>query len=451
MLTIKCVTNKRGSHTNLSKSGMRCDIFDNIDSETTIKNHKDAYIRYLDNIVDQIKKMKWGEKICIMSYPYDQIHHKKYCTISKLIRFSTYIFGGYGSKNILRYFISKTKDDEDYGYTKIVQILSNNSYRNFLPIKSWETFWKSYKDEPIKDRHLFELIRTDQPCKPYLDIEWIVNDNENAKNNDYTKFIDVLIYDIKYVFKERYSIKLTNDSILISSSHSEKKASFHVIIDHIIDGKTIVYNTNRKRYPNSAWDMWVALVDINKRYKKILDQSVYTTDREFRAIFSNKTSDFRPFVPYGMNVDENSELSMDDKTCLRYMVTYISTPEHFYINTPIIPTHYLVVNKKYYFDDNMFVPHVYTDKKINHILGLIRSIHRTAEYTGRSSCGEGWRFSYLDKNELCYTGNRHDSNGFYVFEDPIKGIYMKCMSQNCKGIHILEKPKKKRSSSKKIF
>jgi hypothetical protein len=407
---------------------------------------KAKYIKYMDSVVQKIKNMKWGQTLTIASDPTNITRFKKYCNVVKNIRFSTYIFSGYGSKNILRYFMNKTKDDPDFGYQKIIQILNHNSYRRFLPIVSWKDFWDQYKDEPIKDRHVFELIRSDQPCKPYLDIEWHMDKKSNdARKADYTEFVGKLQKDLITIFKNRYKIKINENSIMIATSHSVDKASFHVVINKLINGKTIVYRTNLKHYPESAWDLWVALVEHDTKYNDVLDKTVYTTDREFRAIFSNKTTELRPFIPYEpygtkiKKITRRSKVKQDTNTCLRYTVTHSLSDEYYYIATPEPPDKYHTVNKKYCFDGS-YVPQNYTDKKINYLLNLVRSVHRTAEYTGRSSCGTGWRFSYADKNEMCYTGNKHVSNGFYVFEDTVKGIiYMKCMSENCKGIHVVER------------
>jgi hypothetical protein len=223
------------------------------------------------------------------------------------------------------------------------------------------------------------------------------------------------------------------------------------VIDKKINGKTIGFRTNRKGFPESAWDVWYALTEYDNIYNNILDKSVYTIDREFRTIFSNKTSEFRPIVPYKTTIEENALITMKTEDCLRYMVTYAHSNEYYYLATPEVAKKYLVINKSYQ-SDGTFISPSYSDKKINYLMTLIRDVHRSAEYTGRSSCGSGWRFSYSNKDELCYTGNRHKSNGFYVFEDTTRGIiYMKCMSSDCKGIHILEQTKKQQTITKKIF
>lgn len=415
----------------------------------TFEEQKKNYTKCMNDIVEQIKKMSWGQTIAIDPDPlYISLNKKRLCYITKIVRFSSYEFRGYGSKKILRYFMNKTYDDPLYGYQKIIQILDGKS-RTFLPIKNWEDFWKAYEDEPLKDRHLFELIRSDQPCKPYLDIEWYAEEQQIDKQ----KFIKMLSADLIKIFKNRYNIEITKNDIMIATSHSETKTSFHVVIDKMIDGNTVGYKTNRRGYADSAWDLWVALIEHNEVYKDVIDKSVYSTDREFRAIFSNKGIDFRPFIPYTTSIETvnpDSCIDTESSLCMRYIITYSPNNQYHHIQTPEVSTKYSVINKKYYEHD--FIPQYYTDKKVNELIKLIKPMHPTVSYTGRSSCGTGWRFSYANKNELCYTGNAHDSNGFYVFENEKKGIiYMKCMSDSCKGYHVLKKYSVNNVIDKKLF
>ena len=433
--------------------------FINFGSKTSEKNKKEEtkkkeetedektkYIKYMDNIVEQIKNLQWGHTIAIDPEPqYVSLNKKNMCYITKIVRFSSYEFRGYGSKKILRYFMKETSDDPSYGYQKIIQILTGKS-RTFLPIKNWEDFWKTYEDEPVKDRHLFELIRSDQSCKPYLDIEWYIEE----KQIDQHQFIKTLTSDLITIFKNRYNIDITNNNIMIATAHSNSKTSFHAVIDKLIDGKTVGYKTNCRGYTGSAWDLWIALIEHNEIYKDVIDKSVYSTDREFRAIFSNKGADFRPFIPYNKStkkmINPESNIDIPLVKCLRYIITYSPNNQYYHIQTPDVSTKYTVVNKKYYEHD--FVPQFYSDKKVNELINLVKPLHPTVAYTGRSTCGTGWRFSYANKNESCYTGNIHDSNGFYVFDNEKKGIiYMKCMSSSCKGYHVL----KRYNTEKKLF
>jgi hypothetical protein len=427
--------------------------------------------RAMDKIVGQIRGLDWGQTINVVS---DRLMGKR-CTITRIRRYDGYMFSGHGSKNILRYWMDKTANEPEHGYRKIIQMLDSKDYRRYLPIRDWKTFWDSYRDEPIGHRHLFEVICSDQPCKPYLDIEWQTDAQDDAHNK---KFIRKIQKDICTVFEKRYQISLPRRAILIASSHSTNKTSYHIVIDHVIDGAHMVYRTNRKHHMDSAWDLWVGLVEQDPAYNDTIDRAVYTTDREFRAIFSNKTKQFRPVIPtnlYGtkprFDVDSTTLISMRTSTCLRYLCTHTTEPYH-YIATPC-PSKYqgfgrLANNANYVNNANHANPMypnqpngsdcplvVGTDRSIeslNHMIGLIRPIHPTVEYTGRSGCGIGWRFTYRDRSEPCYTGNTHASNGFYVFEDlATQTVYMKCMSGSCKGMRVLGAMMPNKQVVKKMF
>ena len=76
---------------------------------------------------------------------------------------------------------------------------------------------------------------------------------------------------------------------MITTSHTDTKTSFHIIIDKLINNKQLMFETNIKGKENSAWDLCNELIKLNKDYENKIDTSVYTTDREFRTIYSNKT------------------------------------------------------------------------------------------------------------------------------------------------------------------
>jgi hypothetical protein len=411
---------------------------------------------HMNSIIEEIKKMQWGEKIHVSNDQDATLHlgiSQKKCTITKVIRYRSYIFCGNGSKNISKYFMDKTKNDEKYGFKKIVQIMSDKGVRRFIPIRNWEELWKCYLDEPICYRYLFELIRSDQPCKPYLDIEWIEKIKDPRETN-YSKFISKLSHDIIHIFKTRYKIKISKKSIMVSTSHSSKKVSFHIVINSVIDGNTVAFRTNKKNCSDSAWDLYIALIEYDKSYESTLDGAVYTTDREFRMLYSNKKTEFRPFVPYGKRIKKKEKktiVPLDTEQCLKYIVTYSPNDMYHYISTPDVDLEeYAGYN---YLDTHTNVPKICTNKKLLYVLSLVQTVHPTAEYTGMNGTNEGWRFSYRDKTEACYTGNYHESNGFYAFEDTkTKTIYMKCMSSQCKGRKILGNVETRvKNISKKLF
>jgi len=383
---------------------------------------------FLDNVIEKIEKLEWGET----EYINDEFIN---CSITKNIRYNTYIFKGKGSKNIAKYFLNKSKT-----YKSLIQILDKKESRRFLPIQSWEEFWEIYKTESINDRHLFELILSHKPCKPYLDIEWLKNKKEKI---DHTEFINTLSTNIIKIFSEKYNKSIEKENIMITTSHSNIKISFHIIINKIINNKQLVFETNIKGNENSAWDLCNELSKLNKDYETKIDSSVYTTDREFRTIYSNKTNVFRPFIPYNTKIRKNSKIKLSTDECLKYIITH-SINDYEIIKTPgfnisISPknNHIAInnININNNINNNNII--IYTNDDIKKIIKLIKPIHKNIELTGKLNNG-ALRFSYYDKSEPCYTGKLHKSNGFYVAENNNK-LYMRCLSNHCKDkLYFLE-------------
>jgi hypothetical protein len=436
-----------------SSSNDKYDDFDDFDEFDD--NPKQRYIQHMNNLIEKLKKLKWGQLVSLSPDPdfdlifstVQQFASKHCCKVTKIVRYDSYVFMGSGAKQILKYFMRATKDNQLYGFTKIVQILDFNNRRQFIPIRNWSNFWDMYADELISNRHMFEMIMSHQPCKPYLDIEWIES-KKNPKTMSHAKFINMLCKDIIKIFEERYDHKIYKSSIMISNAHSDKKVSFHIVIDHKIKKKTLVFETNRKGIKNSAWDLYFALISLNTDYQNVLDGSVYTTDREFRAIYSNKNSDFRPFLPYRSKtiVDLKSQIPLEKNKCMRYLVTSVDDGFELFIKTPSVPKEFARFVTQY--DSDIYIPHVYSDSKIRELIDFAKTIHPTAEYTGVMANG-GWRFTYRDRSEPCYTGNYHDSNGFYLAEHN-NIIRMHCLSDQCNVSKILNK-KEFKKSTKRMF
>jgi hypothetical protein len=446
------------------------------DSEESIKSEiqrrRDIFIEHMEEVIDTIKNMRGGDEKRLKADP----SYEKCAVVKKNNRFKTFLFCGHGCKNLLRIFMKRTVDDSRFGYKRIVQILDKQDYRRFMPINDWRRFWKTYETEPVKLRRMFEVILSDMPCKPYLDIEWNIKHTEmelygSAKKMDFSEFVLDLTTDIIDIFRERYKIDLDETNVMISSSHSDKKVSFHVVVNKIIDGSTVSFHTNLRTEHGSAWDLCNALIEKDEdNYLDRLDEAVYTTDREFRAIFSNKSSDFRPISPHAphkIKLTRNSRVEMDVDECLKYIITYAKDNQYHIINVPSYEEDHRngksrelksyrygskSMTSRYsstygssttsssgsrivstaYDDIFKYIPQIYDNEEINRILKMVRNIHPTAQYTGTTRENR-WRFTYLDRSEPCYTGSHHNSNGFYVFKNEVTGrIYMKCMSESCK-------------------
>jgi hypothetical protein len=120
---------------------------------------------------------------------------------------------------------------------------------------------------PIKERCFFEILLPDSKRKPYFDIDV---DGENKDN-----FIeDGFVRDLKTVI-----LKLIPSAIiLVFTSHTEKKKSFHVIIDGFYLGG----NKECKMFFEKVHSL------VSDEYEDYYDESVYKTTQQFRILGSHK-------------------------------------------------------------------------------------------------------------------------------------------------------------------
>lgn len=411
----------------------------------------DEFIKYLKKQFEDIHKLKNNEKLEIKL-------NSSSIKVRKEQKYQGYVFSGYGSKNIAKLFLEHNGE-----YLNLIQSMKDG-YRQFVVIKSLKKLFTTTKNDLMVFRNMYEVVRSDYPCKPYLDIEWnysdkyfsdIIDYKNNCFDSNFDKFYEKMNSDIINIFKS-YDIKLKEKNILWLSSHSEEKISFHVIINKKIRKKTIVYETNRKRCQGSAWHLYLSLVQIDDRYKKILDEAVYSTDREFRMIYSNKNKkktfvvddmDFRPMIRLGDTIDRRDKVNglIKYSEFKKYLITDYNQYE--IIDVPKVDKKYMIMNKKKYF--SFTEGFMFDDDKISMILKLVKKIHPTAVFTGKSFSSDGYRFTYTDRDEPCYTGNIHKSNGFMVFIEKNGEINMKCLSENCKGKKILRTKFEKKIFNKK--
>ena len=152
-------------------------------NSNNINNHK-----YTELDIKIISKLLWEEKHIL----HDHKQGKGFLSVTTSKRFNSYIFKGTGSKNSLKQFMHFNND-----FKIAVQIMDKNGYRQFIPFKSWNHCWDSYKHEAFHKRYLYEVILSDKPCKPYLDIEWNVKRSYKDKHLDFLNKIksEKVIYD----------------------------------------------------------------------------------------------------------------------------------------------------------------------------------------------------------------------------------------------------------------
>ena len=342
---------------------------------------------------------------------------KGFLSVIKSARYGTKIFKGIGSKNAVKAYLSNKPE------LKIVaQINDQNGYRQFIPFKSWSECLDKYQHEAFYKRYLYEVILSDRPCKPYLDIEW---KQENADEEDHTAFIQKITDDIIKIFYDRYNERINKESILISTSHGDTKVSFHIVVNYL------AYRTNRKKTTNSAWDLYVALLQLDEKYyKDKLDESVYSLDREFRAIYSTKFGDTRQFLP----LNQKKKKKICDNILDYFITNFDKEPK--YINTPVYVETKKHNNQTEFKFKGDHLLNVDEQNIIDRLLELLQNVHPTALYTGKTTDNNGYRFSYKDRTEPCYTGHIHKNNGFCCYIRRLSGeVFIFCHSIKCSRVY----------------
>ena len=164
--------------------------------------------KYSELDIKIISKLLWEEKHIL----HEPKQGKGYLSVTKNKRFNSFIFKGTGSKNFLKQFMHFNNN-----FKVAAQIMDKHGYRQFIPFKSWNHCWNAYLHEAFNKRYLYEVILSDKPCKPYLDIEWKVERSYKDKHLD---FLNKIKNDLITIFQERYNITINNDNILILTAHN---------------------------------------------------------------------------------------------------------------------------------------------------------------------------------------------------------------------------------------
>ena len=157
-------------------------------------------------------------------------------------------------------------------------------------------FWARYYAMDAGDRHHYEIIRENRPCKLYFDIEFARNINKDVDGNALTReFKALLAAEFSKTFP---SVSLAPEGILDLDSSTRKKFSRHLVCHAVRreDGKPVLFanchHTGRfvrDLCQNIACARPDLLVnDSESRKTLFVDQGVYTKNRCFRMLFSSK-------------------------------------------------------------------------------------------------------------------------------------------------------------------
>lgn len=111
---------------------------------------------------------------------------------------------------------------------------STTGSRKFI-VASWREFWKVYKRLPATRRFFYEVIRENEPCCLYFDIEYARDMNPSINDEALMRtFLDAL----REALRAEFQVELLAEHIVDLDASSASKFSRHLIV------KSCVFRNN---------------------------------------------------------------------------------------------------------------------------------------------------------------------------------------------------------------
>ena len=276
--------------------------------------------------------------------------------------------------------------------------------------------------------YIFEYIFDDKPCKPYFDYEMmLIKKPKNAFRKTLIKWLRINIIKLFY---QRYNIPLLKREIIFEDS-SGKKTNGYKFSLHITINSNFIFKNNKE----AAY-----IAQELHKLDPYFDKSVYSKDRMMRCIMSAKSFEDQRVMRL---VNKKYKLeNIDMKDFGKYLITDIP---HDYktIKVEILQKKINVHKTKIKREDDgkkvkINVPHMADDAKINRLTDIIRENYHEDTYptkyiyTDQETGYEMFGFNYMNHDECCFTGHKHDQIGFYCYIDDECNAIVKCFSHQCK-------------------
>lgn len=322
-----------------------------------------------------------------------------------------------------------------YGHACVVQLnCPDSGWRRFGSYATWDACRAATQVLRGTRRHLFEVISHDKPCKPYLDID---SETLPAPYQDVQQLVDHLQALVTRVFNEDYLIDLQPDAFQWLHSPNPKKMSLHLVIS--THSPQLVFRSNHFSDPQGAAHLARRLAELDPECAgKIVDQAVYTRDREMRVCGASKFGKDSVLQPLrALTLEEMIDeppLAPDTSliTAMDALTAVICVPE-------LVPSIVRKANRLARTPrDIMQDGDVAEDSPfaISRMLELLQThIHPTA-YRERPAASEDpeklVRFNFTNRAEPCYTGVVHGPTiNLACSLDPGGDIYARCFSPLC--------------------
>ena len=197
--------------------------------------------------------------------------------------FNTQWYFGMGSKNRMKSAAAAATPR----HKCLLQLQDPDSGgRHFASYPTWDDAIRNLRALRGNRRHLFEIIAHGKPCKPYLDLDGPPLPTEAfATVEDLIEHADRVIVAI---FENDYGITLRpQDHLIWLVSPQPSKLSLHLVV--CTHGPQWAFSSNHQTHPNGASHLAQRIRQLDpERLGQIVDMSVYTKDREMRAVGASK-------------------------------------------------------------------------------------------------------------------------------------------------------------------
>ena len=346
-------------------------------------------------------------------------------------------FGGLGGKARMKEHAALQSAKS---YVAITEPDSGN--HGFACYKTWEEAERGLQPLKGQSRHVFEVIGVGRPCKPYLDV-----DGRDEDLVDGLRTAEEVIARVesatKRVFREDFRIELQESDFVWTRSGGQAKLSLHLVISS--HGDQYVYASNLKREEQGAHHLARRIVEVDTELGRLVDDAVYTTDREMRMCGSSKYEKKQSVL----------EATKEGVAHRDTVITWLDE-EVEELRVPCRVPQAVKAKRRVKPVREMGTPGegVEMGWLKERMLELVRGkVHPTAVYERKGdedprNMKRGLKYNYTDRSEKCYSGVQHKGvQNFRCWVDEHEDVWMKCFSTSCnQRAHMLgnlhEEPRK---------
>lgn len=240
----------------------------------------------------------------------------------------------------------KQQEALDYAETKSNGCMSftyeqSNGQRYFM-VAHPETFWYYDSRKPYNERHTYEIIAENRPCKLYFDLEF--DRHENPVSNG-IKMLETFVSIIIMFAKQKFDIVCNEGDVLDLDSSTADKFSHHLIFQSLIFSNNLqagyfvkfvcseikkFLSEDHNPEDNGCFYSGITikdLLDLKTNKGLFCDESVYSRNRHFRLFKSSKLKKNVPLVLSHFNKCKFPEVThcedcLDKQIFLKSLITF---------------------------------------------------------------------------------------------------------------------------------